>query len=140
MKLNVTVQGVEGIEEASRAIKKAVAGALEAIGGAGAGVIKREARALVPVLSGALQKSIRYDVMEKSATAVTLRLRPHTPYAARIEYGYQDRDRSGRQFHNPAQPYMRPAFDAGQAEARAAMTDKARAAISAALAARSKRK
>ena len=33
------------------------------------------------------------------------------PYAARLEYGYVGPDSLGRTFHQPARPYLRPAFD-----------------------------
>lgn len=33
------------------------------------------------------------------------------PYARRIEYGYVGKDSLGRNYNQPAQPYLRPAYD-----------------------------
>ena len=129
MKLTVAVEGVDDIENSANYLKKAVAGALESVAIEGAFVIRNEARALCPVKTGRLQKSIRYEVQEKSPTRVVVSVRPRTPYAGRIERGFMDKDRLGRQFHQPAEPYMRPAFDAKQQEARDTMQAAAQEAI-----------
>lgn len=32
-------------------------------------------------------------------------------YARRVELGFTDRDKLGRNYHQPAKPYLRPALD-----------------------------
>ena len=59
--------------------------------------IENEAKALCPVDTGALKRSIMADVQEFSAT-----IAPHTEYDAYVEFGT---------IHMGAQPYMRPAAD-----------------------------
>ena len=128
MKLTVAVEGVADIENSANYLKKAVAAALEFVAIEGAIVIRNEARALCPVKTGRLQKSIRYETQEKSPTRVVVSVRPRT-HAGRIERGFMDKDRLGRQFHQPAEPYMRPAFDGKQQEARDTMQTAAQEAI-----------
>jgi len=54
-------------------------------------------------------------------------------YARRVELGFEGPDALGRDFHQPAQPYMRPAVDTTrretQSEVAEAMRDLIRAAI-----------
>ena len=59
--------------------------------------IENEAKALCPVDTGALKRSIMADVQEFSAT-----IAPHTDYDAYVEFGT---------WKMGAQPYMRPAAD-----------------------------
>lgn len=59
--------------------------------------IETEAKALCPVDTGALSRSILAEVGEFSAT-----IAPHTDYDAYVEFGT---------FKMGAQPYMRPAAD-----------------------------
>ena len=59
--------------------------------------IENEAKAMVPVDTGELQRSIRAEIEEFSAT-----IAPHTEYDAYVEFGT---------IHMGAQPYMRPAAD-----------------------------
>lgn len=83
----------------------------------GAQIIVEEARRLVPVRSGRLRDSITAQAGEASGAAVGARSRgvsvsigPSLPkgwYGHFIEFGTVD---------TPAQPFMRPAFDARQRE------------------------
>ena len=54
-------------------------------------------------------------------------------YARRVEYGFAGTDRLGRTYHQPAQPYVRPALDenvgAMRREFAAALGDLLRAAL-----------
>jgi hypothetical protein len=48
---------------------------------------------------------------------LTVQVGTNVPYAARIEYGFVGKDVMGRRFHQPAQPYLRPAITANRDKA-----------------------
>lgn len=68
--------------------------------------IQREAKKIVPVDTGNLQKNIRVFQTLKGKTIEGL-IRAQTPYAAYIEYGQP----TGTGPHGGPRPYMRPAAD-----------------------------
>ena len=86
-----------------------------------------EAKALVPVDTGNLQNHIHAEEVENTGSRYLMNVQPFNEaandygfdpaYARRIEFGFMGVDRLGRQFHQAAQPYMRPAWDMHQAEA-----------------------
>jgi Bacteriophage HK97-gp10, putative tail-component len=87
----------------------------------GAEMLAEEARMLVPVDTGNLQRHIHTNRVEETPTRQTMQVVPFDesgneygfdpPYARRIEYGFIGTDKLGRHYHQAAQPYMRPARD-----------------------------
>lgn len=121
MRLQVSVDGVPNIENATKYVQKAVAGALEEICLNGALPIKNEAKQLAPVKTGTLRRSINHQTTEITATKCNVAIGPDTPYARRIEFGFVGTDSLGRRYNQAAHPYMRPAFDTKQDESRKEM-------------------
>lgn len=70
--------------------------------------IEDEAKTLVPVDTGRLQRSIDTEMTETTPTRAVATVGPHTEYAGFVEFGT---------VHQRAQPYMRPAFDSKKQEA-----------------------
>jgi len=77
---------------------------------AAAQVIASDAKGHAPVDTGTLRRSITVEAVAPG----DVRVGSDVPYAARIEYGFNAADSRGRQYHQAAQPYLRPAFDANQ--------------------------
>jgi HK97 gp10 family phage protein len=88
------------------AIRRGLRPALrESVGDVAAGMEQR-ARALVPVRTGALQRSIGHDF----PTPTSARVFATQPYARFVEYGTR---------YMAAQPYLTPASEWGRANVRA---------------------
>ncbi len=97
----------------SRAIKPAV---LE-----GAALVEQSGKDYVPVDTGALRDSIHIEEIADGPFYYEVSVHPAEPsgnkwgfdpaYARRIEYGFVGQDSLGRNYNQPAQPYMRPAWD-----------------------------
>lgn len=131
MKLIVTVKGVDAVSlKVKRWVEFARAGLK--LGTSEAGFIfETEAKALVPVATGMLRDSIHTEVIEDQPTRQLLAVTPVveaanpygiTPaYARRIEFGFMGTDSLGRTYHQPAQPYMRAAYEARKADAEEAI-------------------
>jgi len=78
----------------------------------------------VPVETGRLRDSIHAETVEESDQRLVMQVAPcyeaaneygfDPPYARRIEYGFMGTDKLGRQYHQAAQPYVRPAWDTQQ--------------------------
>ena len=68
-----------------------------------------------------------------SGSSVAVYVGTDVQYARRIEYGFEGEDSRGRTYHQPAQPYLRPAIDENQEavsrEVGAALRDLLRAAL-----------
>jgi phage protein, HK97 gp10 family len=124
MKITAKFGGAQQIRDAFGYVQKAMEGALEDIAWAGALPIMNEARALAPVKTGNLRRSIHIETTEKSPTRVVASVGPHVDYAIYLEYGT-------RRMH--ARPFLRPAFDGKQKEAQQAMADAAKQFITEAL-------
>lgn len=98
-----------------------------------------EAQINAPVLTGRLRSGIHAvqteDADSRHVFAVTPTVSADNeygfdpPYARRIEFGFVGTDKMGRNYHQAAQPYMRPAFDSQQDPAREAMEAPIRAAV-----------
>ena len=73
----------------------------------GAELIRNPAAQKAPYKTGTLKRSIHIEKGE----GMEVLIGPDAPYGARIEFGYVGPDKLGRTFHQPAQPYLRPAFD-----------------------------
>ena len=92
-----------------------------------------EARIIVPVDTGALRDSIEASVIESTPTRAVARVAPDTPYAAYVEFGTGIAGAASPGAGNvpysttwpgmPAQPYMRPAWDAKRGAAADLLRD-----------------
>lgn len=82
-------------------------------------LVANDAKARAPYKSGTLRRSI--DVA--SVGPGDVRVGSSVPYAARIEFGFVGADSAGRNYHQAAQPYLRPAFEENQAAVRQAVID-----------------
>ncbi len=133
MNITVKVSGYEQIERNLKSIQRAMSNALEDIVRVGAYPIENEAKALAPVKTGTLRRSIHTEIAEKTVTRVVARIGPSVPYGARLEFGFVGRDSLGRHYDQAPRPYMRPAFEAKKQEAYEEMRAIARQTISDAL-------
>ena len=88
-----------------------------------AGMFEAEAKTLCPVDTGRLRDSIATTLVVDEPDQQIAKVAPDTPYARRIEYGFVGPDSLGRQYHQAAQPYMRPAFDVRKDDAAAAIKE-----------------
>lgn len=91
------------IARAEHAVERAITDAMQ-IAAMEAAI---EARRRAPYKTGTLRRSI--EVIEQGPRQVAVGSRQ--PYAARIEFGFSGRDRLGRLYNQPAQPYLRPAIE-----------------------------
>ena len=80
---------------------------------AGALLIQNAAKEQAPYRTGTLRRSIHTEQGDGMEVIVGT----DVPYAARLEYGFMDADSRGRQYHQAARPYLRPAFDENKDEA-----------------------
>lgn len=70
------------------------------------------ARPLAPVETGALRDSIQVAEVDTGAHVADVTVVADVDYSARIEFGFFGPDSLGRVYHQPAQPYLRPAIAA----------------------------
>lgn len=111
-----------------KALDKAVQGsALENAATAGILPIQNEAIRGAPYESGNLSRSIHTETIERSTHYTEVATGTDVEYAARQEFGFSDTDSIGRTFNQPANPYMRPAYDtqkrAAENETKEALAD-----------------
>jgi HK97 gp10 family phage protein len=109
-------------------LNKAVQGStLEKAATVGILPIQNEAIKKAPWKSGTLSRSIHSETVEKGDTYVEVATGTDVEYALRIEFGYMQADALGRHYNQPAQPYMRPAYDtkrkAAENDTKAALVD-----------------
>lgn len=78
---------------------------------AGGLLIQNAAKEHAPYKTGELRRSIHMEVAESDDAHVVLDIGTDVPYAPRIEFGFADTDKLGREYHQEARPYLRPAFD-----------------------------
>jgi HK97 gp10 family phage protein len=94
-----------------------------------AGILPIQNEAIVKVAkdTGTLARSIHTETLKSSRSYVEVTTGTDVVYAARIEFGFMQADKLGRHYNQPAQPYMRPAFDTKKKEAenetKAALSD-----------------
>jgi hypothetical protein len=133
MNFTVQVGGLDTLSLGIRAMYKPVQdGLAEGVRDA-ALIFKQEAQTVVPVKTGRLQSAIHDEVTidepERQERAVLPAYETggdpgfEPPYARRIEFGFIGTDSLGRKYHQAAQPYMRPAWDSKEDEARQAIKD-----------------
>lgn len=68
---------------------------------------KTDVQKLAPYDTGTLRRSIHVEMINSSSALVGTDL----PYARRQEYGFMDKDKLGRTYHQPAHPYFRPPLE-----------------------------
>lgn len=80
--------------------------------------VEQTAKLIVPVDHGRLRSSIRILEPNKIESESGLRTEDvesavytNVEYAMRIEFGYNDTDKLGRTYNQPAQPYLYPAWE-----------------------------
>lgn len=127
MKLNVQMSGLDSLSlKVGYLIRSARSGLRESVPEA-ADLFVQEAQNLVPFRTGYLYQAIHAEQFDNEAERQTMQVAPFfesgnpwgfdPAYARRIEYGFVGPDSLGRTFHQPAQPYMRPAFEIHRSEA-----------------------
>ncbi len=79
--------------------------------------------------TGTLRRSIHMKDSGSHAVAVGT----DVPYAKRIEFGFAGTDSLGSRYHQPAQPYLRPALDENKAEMQREFADALHDVIKAAM-------
>jgi hypothetical protein len=113
--------------------KAARGSALEKAATAGILPIQNEAIVLVAKDTGTLARSIHTETVQKSNSYAEVATGTDVGYAARIEFGFMQADSLGRHYNQPAQPYMRPAYDTKRQAAiddtRASLIDLINAAL-----------
>ena len=90
---------------------------LEAAVNAGLQPINNDAQQRAPYLTGTLRRSIHTEILESSDQYCEGASGTNLNYALRLELGFNDTDALGRTYHQPATPYMRPAFDGNKEKA-----------------------
>lgn len=149
MPVQMQLSGSESLSRKLQALNEATRGrALEQAMIAGALLVQNAAKEAAPWKSGTLRRSIHIgghadlnpDAVDGqvpdpdvSGDSVTVYVGTDVEYARRIEYGFEGEDSRGRMYHQPAQPYLRPAIDENQAavqrEVGEALRDLLRAAL-----------
>ena len=81
-------------------------------------IVKKAAKAKVPVLTGALKKSIKESVSVKEGGESYVKIFVSKPHGHLIEFGHAIKaTKGGPSFgHVPAHPFMRPAVDESKPE------------------------
>lgn len=111
------------------ALGEAVAGdVLAAAVRSGGLLVENDAKQMAPYRTGTLRRSIHVEV-ESGAGQATAEIGTDVPYAARVEFGFEGKDSLGREYHQPARPYLRPALDQNMDAAAQEMGDALRAAL-----------
>lgn len=139
MSLTVSLDSSNLAAKLARA-KVAAESGLKAGVAAAAQMFEEEEQSTVPVLSGNLRDHIHTETVTDTPAVQTLMVTPieeaankygfEPPYARRIELGFIGTDSLGRHYHQAAEPFVQPAFDNKQDEARAAIVDGIQAELS----------
>jgi phage gpG-like protein len=66
-----------------------------------------DVKAITPYKTGTLRRSIHVEPVSENTVLVGTDL----PYARRLEYGFMDKDKLGRIYHQAPRPYFRPPLD-----------------------------
>lgn len=133
MNLTVQLRGIDQISLRTKALFRAAQTGMKFGVQEAAQIFEDEAKTIVPVDTGHLRDSIHQELIESTDTRAVIAVTPvyeepnpwgiEPPYARRIEFGFTGTDAPGRHYHQSPQPYMRPAFDTKQDEARQAIKD-----------------
>lgn len=132
MRLNATV-AIDRTSLIARYLREAASTGLRLSVPEAGQIIAEEAKTIVPVDTGNLRDHIHVEPVSQEDNRVVVAVTPadaaaneygfDPAYARRIEYGFIGVDKLGRHFHQPAQPYMRPALDAKAEEATQTIKD-----------------
>jgi HK97 gp10 family phage protein len=129
-KRTVTIEGLPELKrkllDMSEEMRQAK---LEAAVLTGGQPIKNEAQVRAPVKTGTLRRDITVQIVESTPTSAIAAIGTSVPYGPRIEFGFNGRDKLGRLYSQPAQPYLRPAFDQERENAYLEIQDALRDAI-----------
>ncbi len=133
MRITVNVSGLDALSLQVAYMKNAAQAGLKLGVSEAAGLIEQEAKVLVPVDSGNLRDHIHTDVVTDEPETQTRQISPAVEsdnkwgfdpaYARRIEFGFVGVDSLGRNYHQAAQPYMRPAYETQKQPAIDAIRD-----------------
>jgi Bacteriophage HK97-gp10, putative tail-component len=125
--VTVELSGLDTLQAKINAWKAAAESGLKAGVLDAAARFEGAAKANAPVLTGRLRDGIHTETVTDTPQTQVLAVTPtveaankygfEPPYARRIEYGFVGADSLGRNYHQAAQPYMRPAFDTEQSGA-----------------------
>lgn len=135
MQLKLSVTGDKQLVEAFRRLSRSARGeTMERALLSGGLLVVNEAKRRAPYKTGNLRRSLHVggfgaegglegdttgtDIggRQSTDTRAEVRVGTNVEYARRIELGFTGTDSRGRQYHQPARPYLRPAFD-GQRQA-----------------------
>lgn len=147
----IRLEGLGALKARFDAARQAATSHLEAAAKAGALVVENEAKRLCPVRSGHLRRSIHAEVVSRSLARVAVIVGTNVEYALHVEYGtrpHEIRAKNGRALHwagalhpvarvhhpgSAPRPFLRPAMDAHQHDAAAAVGGALAAALRGAL-------
>lgn len=121
MRLTVRLSGLDALSLKVRYLRDAARTGLRFGVSEAAGMFEAEAKTDAPAKTGRLRDSIHTGTVTDEDQRQELSVSPDTPYAHRIEFGFIGTDSLGRNYHQAPEPYMRPAFDAKEDEARDAI-------------------
>lgn len=118
MAKTVTIRGDRELAAIFKAMQGDIQGdVLMTAATAGLLPINNAAQRLAAYQTGTLRRSIHIEPIKQSATYAEAASGTDVEYGPRIEFGFNDTDSLGRSYHQAAQPYMRPAYDAYTGEA-----------------------
>jgi HK97 gp10 family phage protein len=124
MKAKITVKGSDQLRAAFKRVQAAARDEVLAQAAyAGILPINNAAQAKAPYLTGNLRRSIHPELVERQSTYAEAATGTDVDYAARQEFGFEGVDALGREYHQPARPYMRPAYDEQRGAAIQAASD-----------------
>jgi len=132
--MSATLSGDDALRAKFHKMSYAVKGqSLVRAAHAGALPIANDAKAHAPVLTGTLRRSIHTIAEHVGANQASVDIGTDVVYAARIEFGFVGADSLGRNYHQGARPYLRPALESGRGPAEREMADTMTALIMAAV-------
>lgn len=125
----VVIEGGAELARKLAALGEAVAGeALAAAMRSGALLVENDAKRRAPYKTGTLRRSIHTEV-EAGEGKAEASVGTDVIYAARLEFGFEGKDKLGREYHQPPRPYLRPALDENMDAAAQEIGEALRAAI-----------
>lgn len=108
MNISITIEGTALLRANLATVQARLGGSgLNAALTAGGWLVANAAKPKAAFDTGTLRRSIRVEPGGPGVVYVGT----DVAYARRIEYGFIGPDRLGRNYHQAARPYMRPAFD-----------------------------
>jgi hypothetical protein len=132
--MTVTLAGVDVLTLRTKALIAAARRGLSDGMAEGAQILVEEEKTLVAVGTGNLRDHIHAELVEATDTRITVIVTPvyddpneygfDPAYARRIERGFIGPDKLGRVYHQAAQPYVRPSWDARQGDVRETIKDR----------------